>query len=584
MLVGNPGTNGSRATFLAAVSGCRGALVGVALFSALINILYLTGSFYMLQVYDRVIPSRSIPTLIALTILAGVLFAGLAALDVFRGHVLVRMARSLDERLSPRMFALIARLPLARHGGNLGLQPMRDLDQVRSFLAGSGTLGFFDLPWIPFYLAICFLFHPLIGFAALGGAVVLVSLTTCTEVFTRKPIKAASVHGTARTNLAEASRRNAEVIAAMGMGPAVQANWHGVNQRHLDAHEQASDVAGKLGSVSKSARMALQSGVLGLGAYLVVQGEASAGVIIAGSILAARALAPMEQVIAHWKGFSSARQSWTRLRELFAAFPEPAQALPLREPAATLSVESVALVPPGDQRVVVNGVSFEMKSGSALGIVGPSASGKSSLARALVGVWRPVRGSVRLDAASLDQWSPEALGRHIGYLPQDVDLFDGTIAQNIARFDTNSGPDAVIRAAKEAGVHEMIVRLPDGYETRIGEGGTELSGGQRQRVALARALYRDPFLVVLDEPNSNLDGEGEHALTTAIANVRARGGIAIVVAHRPSALAAVDYVLVMAGGEAKAFGPKEQIMRPMAQAVARAPMHSPAQPITAGAA
>ncbi|KQQ19555.1 type I secretion protein [Methylobacterium sp. Leaf122] len=551
----------SNSGFMAAVSGCRGAFLGLLLFSALINLLYLTGSFYMLQVYDRVIPSRSVPTLVALSLLAAVLFAGQAALDFFRSRILTRMARSLDERLSPRVFALVAQLPLTPKGKSLGLQPLRDLDQVRNFLAGSGPLGFFDLPWMPFYLAICFLFHPLIGIAALVGALVLVILTICTEVFTRRPIQAASQHGAVRNNLAEASRRNAEVIAAMGMTGRLGTSWGEINQKHLDAHERTSDVAGGLGGLSKVARMAVQSGVLGIGAYLVIQGEASAGVIIAGSILSARALAPVEQVIAHWKGFAGARQSWARLRALFVALPEQAQTLPLRKPAATFSVEEVSLVPPGAQSFVVNGVSFSLKTGSALGIVGPSASGKSSLARALVGVWQPARGSVRLDGATLDQWSPDTLGLHIGYLPQDIELFEGTIRQNIARFEVEPDPEAIIGAAEQAGVHDLIVRLPQGYDTRIGEGGIALSGGQRQRIALARALYGNPFLVVLDEPNSNLDGEGEQALTQAIANVRARGGIAIVIAHRPSALAAVDLVLVMANGEAKAFGPRDEIMR-----------------------
>jgi ATP-binding cassette subfamily C protein PrsD len=563
-------------SLIAVLSAYRGPLIGLALFSALINVLYLTGSFYMLQVYDRVIPSRSVPTLIALSLLAGALYAGQAALDFFRGRILLRIARSVDEQLSPRVFALIARLPLSGRAGTVGLLPLRDLDQVRGFLAGGGPLGFFDLPWMPFYLAICFLFHPLIGLAAVIGAILLISLTACTEVFTRKPIKAAALQGAARNTLAEASRRNAEVMAAMGMTRRLGATWDEVNQKHLDAHEQASDVAGGLGGLSKVARMALQSGVLGLGAYLVIHGEASAGVIVAGSILSARALAPVEQVIAHWKGFASARQSWTRLRELFAAFPEQAHGLPLRKPASTLSVEAVSLAPPGDQRSVVNRVSFTLKSGSALGIIGPSASGKSSLARALVGVWRPVRGSVRLDGATLDQWSPEALGRHIGYLPQDIELFEGTIAQNIARFEPDPNPEAIIRAAEQAGVHDLIVRLPHGYETRIGEGGMALSGGQRQRLALARVLYGEPFLIVLDEPNSNLDGEGEQALTQAIASVRARGGIAVVIAHRPSALAMVDQVLVMANGEAKAFGPRDEVLRRAVRPVVAA-----SQPMTA---
>jgi ATP-binding cassette, subfamily C, bacterial PrsD len=559
---------------------CRGAFIPLALFSALINILYLTGSFYMLQVYDRVIPSRSVPTLIALSVLAGMLYAGQAALNFFRSRILLRMGRSFDERLSPRVFALIAHLPLAGRAGAAGLQPLRDLDQVRGFLAGGGPLGLFDLPWIPFYLAICFLFHPLIGLAALVGALVLILMTICAEAFTRKPIKVAAQHGAARNTLAEASRRNAEVMAAMGMAGRLGVTWDEINQKHLDAHERASDVAGGLGDVSKAARLAVQSGVLGIGAYFVIHGEASAGIIIAGSIISSRALAPIEQVIAHWNGFMSARQSWVRLRELFSAFPEQAEGLPLRKPASTLSVESVSLIPPSGQCFVVKGVSFVLKKGNALGIIGPSASGKSSLARALVGVWRPAHGSVRLDGATLDQWSPEALGQHIGYLPQDIELFEGTIGQNIARFETDPDPEAIIRAAEQAGVHNLIVRLPQGYETRIGEGRMALSGGQRQRIALARALYGDPFLVVLDEPNSNLDGEGDQALRQAIEGVRARGGIAIVIAHRPSALIAVDQVLLMANGEPMAFGPKEQIMRPVARSVESTPV----QPAAEGAA
>jgi ATP-binding cassette subfamily C protein PrsD len=555
----------SGASSLPSVSHYRGFLIGLGLFSALMNVLYLTGSFYMLQIYDRVIPSRSIPTLIALSVLAGALYLGQAALDFFRGRILSRMARSLDESLSPRVFALIARLPLTGQGSAVGLQPLRDLDQVRGFLAGGGPIGFFDLPWMPFYLAICFLFHPLIGWAASAGALFLVSLTLCTEVLTRTPIKAAAGHGAVRNNLAEASRRNAEVIAAMGMTERLGATWGAITQRHLDAHERASDVASGLGGVSKVARMALQSGVLGIGAYLVIRGEATAGIIIAASILSGRALAPVEQVITHWKGFASGRQSWKRLRDLLAVFPDRPQPLALRKPSSRLSVEGVGLIPPGSKDVVVSGVSFSLKSGTGLGIIGPSASGKSSLARALVGVWRPVRGSVRLDGAALDQWSSEARGSFIGYLPQDIELFAGTIGENIARFDPNSDPEAIIRAAEQAGVHDLIVRLPHGYETRVGEDGMSLSGGQRQRIALARALYREPFLVVLDEPNSNLDSDGEKALAQAIQGVKARAGIVVVIAHRPSALAALDQVLIMANGEAKAIGPKEQILRPMAR-------------------
>ena len=557
---GRPHLSGSPG-FLTTVTAARGAFFGLAIFSGLINLLYLTGSFYMLQVYDRVIPSRSVATLIALSLLAAALFAGQAALDYFRSRVLLHMARSLDERLSPRVFRIISQMPLRSGSSAAGLQPLRDLDQVRSFLSGGGPLGLFDLPWMPFYLAICFAFHPMIGIAALCGAVMLISITLCAEVFTHKPIAEVAQHAAARNGLAEATRRNAEVVAALGMGGRLAALWARSNEKHLDAQDRASGVSGGLSALSKAARSALQSGVLGLGAFLVIHNEASGGVIIASSIMTSRALAPVEMLISQWKGFGAARQGWRRLRELFAAFPEVDDPMPLETPCRSLIVESLSIAPPGGTRMVVNNVGFELKAGSALGVIGPSASGKSSLARALVGVWRPQRGAVRLDGAALGQWAPESLGRHIGYLPQDVELLSGTIASNIARFDADPDPEVVIRAARQAGVHELIVQFPQGYSTRLGEGGVALSGGQRQRIALARALYGDPFLVVLDEPNSSLDADGEQALTQAILNVRERGGIAVIMAHRPSALASVDMVLAMANGEAKGFGPRDEILR-----------------------
>ena len=545
---GRPNLSGSPG-FLTTVTAARGAFFGLAIFSGLINLLYLTGSFYMLQVYDRVIPSRSVPTLIALSLLAAALFAGQAALDYFRSRVLLHMARSLDERLSPRVFRIISQMPLRSGSSAAGLQPLRDLDQVRSFLSGGGPLGLFDLPWMPFYLAICFAFHPMIGIAALCGAVMLISITLCAEVFTHKPIAEVAQHAAARNGLAEATRRNAEVVAALGMGGRLATLWARSNEKHLDAQDRASGVSGGLSALSKAARSALQSGVLGLGAFLVIHNEASGGVIIASSIMTSRALAPVEMLISQWKGFGAARQGWRRLRELFAAFPEVDDPMPLETPCRSLIVESLSIAPPGGTRMVVNNVGFELKAGSALGVIGPSASGKSSLARALVGVWRPQRGAVRLDGAALGQWAP------------DVELLSGTIASNIARFDADPDPEVVIRAARQAGVHELIVQFPQGYSTRLGEGGVALSGGQRQRIALARALYGDPFLVVLDEPNSSLDADGEQALTQAILNVRERGGIAVVMAHRPSALASVDMVLAMANGEAKGFGPRDEILR-----------------------
>ena len=547
-----------RSELLAALAACRHAFLGVGAFSVLVNVLMLTGSLYMLEVYDRVLPSRSVPTLVALSLLTAALFLFQGLLDLMRGRLLTRIGNQLDFSLGPRVYHLIVQLPLrARQGGD-SIQPVRDLDTVRSFLSGTGPTVFFDLPWLPFYLAICFAFHVWIGITALAGALVLVALTVMTEILARRPVRAASLQSAARMRFAETSRRNAEVLTAMGMAGRLTARWHALS-RDLSGHQRrANDVAGGLGSFGRVFRMLLQSAVLGVGAYLVILQEATAGVIIAASILTGRALAPVDLAIANWKGFLAARQSWQRLNQLLTALPAPTERLKLSPPAQALTVEALAVAPPGTQRVVAADINFALKAGSAVGIIGPSASGKSSLIRALVGVWLPARGVVRLDGAALDQWSD--LGQHVGYLPQDVELIEGSIAENIARFDPEAPAEAIIAAAKAAGVHDMIVGLPNGYDAQIGEQGTALSAGQRQRVALARALYGDPFLVALDEPNSNLDAEGEEALTRAIMGVRARGGIVIVVAHRPSALVAVDHVLAMSAGRQQAFGPKDEIL------------------------
>ena len=562
----------------AALGACRTAFLGVFLMSAAVNVLYLTGSFFMLEVYDRVIPSRSVPTLVGLGILALTLYAFQGLLDFLRGRVLSRIGMAIDEALSPRVFDVLVRLPLKTARGGDGLQPLRDLDSLRSFLSGGGPTALTDLPWMPFYLAICFLFHPLIGVVALCGALLLVSLTMLTEIFTRTPTVDTVRHAIARNGLAESGRRNAEVMAAMGMAGRIGTMWGEANRNYMASQQQASDVAGTFGSLSKVLRMALQSGVLATGAYLVINGLASSGVIIASSILTARALAPAELAIANWKGFVGARQSWRRLADLLARLPAQAEPLALPAPTRSVTVESVTVVPPGVQRVVVADAALALQAGQGLGVIGPSASGKSSLTRAIVGVWTPVRGKVRIDGAALDQWSPELLGRHIGYLPQEVELFSGTVGENIARFDPGIDAAAVIAAAKAAGVHDLILRLPEGYETALGDAGTNLSAGQRQRVGLARALYRDPFLVVLDEPNANLDAEGEAALTQAMLGVRARGGIVIVVAHRPSALAAVDMVLMMAEGRVQAFGPKDEVLKRVLRPAADGPEPRPAPP------
>ena len=549
------------AELASALARCRMAFIGVGVMSGLVNVLYLTGSFFMLEVYDRVIPSRSVPTLVGLAVLALVLYAFQGALETLRARILTRVGAALDEALSGRVFDIVVRGPLKGTTQGDGLLPLRDLDQLRGFLGGTGPSAFFDLPWMPIYLVICFLFHPLIGVAALVGAIALAILGLLTDGATRRPAQTATGHGMRRNGLAEAGRRNAEVLAAMGMQAHFATRWGQANRDYMIAQQRTSDIVGGFGAVSKVFRMALQSGVLALGAWLVINGQASAGIIIASSILVARALAPAELAIVNWKGFVQARQSWARLSDLFAAMPPSARPHALPAPSRSLRIESISVAPPGTFVPVVRDVSFALRAGQGLGIIGPSASGKSSLVRAIVGVWPTARGKVRLDGAALDQWASGDLGPHLGFLPQEVELFAGTIAENIARFDPQAPAGAVIAAARAAGVHDLILRLPKGYDTRIGEGGAGISAGQRQRVGLARALYGDPFLVILDEPNANLDSEGENALTQAILGVRERGGICVVVAHRPSALAAVDLILMMADGCVQAFGPKEEVLK-----------------------
>ncbi len=554
-----------------ALRACRDAFLGVGLISFMINLLYLTGSIFMLEVYDRVLPSRSVPTLVGLAILAGGLYMAQGVLDLIRGRILARIGMSLDETLNARVYRAVVQLPLISGNRGEGLQPIRDLDAVRAFLASMGPSALFDLPWLPLYLAICFAFHVLIGLTALTGAILLVGLTLLTEFLTRGPTKEATQLAARRGDLAAASRRNAEALGAMGMAQRLAARWGKANSEYLASQQRATDVAGGLGAIAKVMRMMLQSAVLAVGAWLVINQQATGGIIIASSILSARALAPVDLAIAHWKNFVGARQSWQRLNRMFAAVPAQAQVTQLDPPASQLQVETLAIAPPGQQKIVVQDVSFIVEAGHGVGIIGPSGSGKSSLVRGLVGVWRPARGKVRLDGAALEQWSPEALGHHIGYLPQDVELLSGTIAQNIARFDPEAEDADIIAAATEAGVHEMIIKMPEGYDTQIGEQGSVLSAGQAQRVALARALYGSPFLLVLDEPNSNLDAEGDVALTRAVQSVRARGGIVIVVAHRPVGVEGVDMILMMKDGRLQAFGPKDEVFGQVLQRVQPAP-------------
>ena len=554
-----------------ALRACRSAFIGVGLMSCIINLLYLTGSIFMLEVYDRVLPSRSVPTLIGLIVIAVALYLAQGVLDMIRSRILGRIGTALDETLNARVFDTVVRLPLAIGARGEGLQPLRDLDNIRSFLGGMGPSAFFDLPWLPLYLAICFAFHVVLGVTALVGAIILVSLTVITEYLSRQPAREAIGLAARRNDLASASRRNAEVMIAMGMAGRLGKRWSEANAKYLAGNQNASDITGGLGAIAKVLRMMLQSAVLGVGAYLVIHQEATAGIIIAGSILSARALAPVDLAIAHWKSFVAARQSWHRLNRLLEQMPLRATPTQLQTPTSRLSVEAVSMVAPGDQRPIIHDVTFVLTAGQGLGVIGPSGSGKSSLIRALVGVWTPARGKVRLDGAALDQWSSDALGRHIGYLPQDVELFTGTVAQNISRFDPEARSDDIIAAAKEAGVHEMIIKMRDGYNTEVGEQGSALSAGQAQRVALARALYGDPFLIVLDEPNSNLDTEGDEALTRAVRAARERGAIVVVVAHRPIGIEGVDQVLVLKDGRMQAFGPKEQVLAQVLQPRVAAP-------------
>lgn len=556
----NRSSRAAPTSIVAALAACRAALVVVGIVSGAINVLLLTGSLFMLQVYDRVLPSRSVPTLVVLLALVLGLYAFQGILDLIRGRLLVRIGRSLDEKLSGQVYEAIVRLPLRVRSPADGLQPLRDLDQLRGFLSGLGPTALFDLPWMPLYLGLCFVFHFWIGVTALVGAILLLSLALLAEAWARAPTKASAGFGATRLALAEASRSNAEVLEGMGMTGRLSAVWGSANAKHIDTQQRAADVTGGLGAASRVLRMFIQSGVLAVGAYLVIRQEATGGVIIASAILVSRALAPVELAIAHWRNFIGARQSWQRLSELIERLgvADPATTLP--PPSKSLSVEAVSVAPPGVQRLVVQDASFRLEKGQGLGIIGPSASGKSSLARAIIGVWQPARGKVRLDGAALEQWPSNIRGQYVGYLPQDVELFDGTVAENIARFEPKPDSRAVIAAAVTAGMHETILRLPDAYETRIGEAGMALSAGQRQRIALARALYGEPFLVVLDEPNSNLDAEGDQALTHAILSVRNRGGIVIVIAHRQSALQGVDHVLAMANGRVRILGPKEEVL------------------------
>jgi ATP-binding cassette, subfamily C, bacterial PrsD len=536
-------------------------MIGIAAFSGVINILMLSGSLYMLQVYDRVIPSRNISTLLGLSLMVLLAYIAQGYFDALRSRMLCRVATLFDAGLQESIHVALATLPLRGVKPMLMQQPLRDLDQVRSFMSSMGPTAFLDMPWIPIFIIGLFLFHPAIGVTALLGTAAIISMTLLNERMTRGAAKSAMDSSAQRQVLADATQRNAEVIRALGMMDRFTARWSRANERYLRENIRATDVYANLGSGAKVLRYVLQSGMLGLGAYLVVSDRASGGIMIASSIMMGRALAPVEVALSTWKQLVAARLSIKRLREICKATAPPlVPPVVLPRPSRELSVQNLAIsAPAAKEKTIVSNVSFSLKAGMGLALLGASASGKTSLSKALVGIWPAQQGVVRLDGAALDQWRNEDLGRYVGYLPQEVGLFDGTVAENICRFDEQATSEAILKAAQIAGVHEIILRLPDGYATRIGEGGMALSAGQRQRIGLARAIFGDPFLVVLDEPNANLDAEGEAALTRAIQILRHNKCIVIVISHRPSALASLNMAMILYEGKAIAFGPSEEI-------------------------
>ena len=542
-----------------ALSQCRKAFLGIAVFSGVINLLMLTGPLYMLQVYDRVLLSRSMSTLVALSVLMGGLYLFMGLLEIIRSRVLVRIGNQLDKELSARTFGIWITQGTY---GELGARsrPLDDLSGLKSFLSGPALGAIFDMPWAPLFIAVIWMLHWALGITALIGAIIIFIIAALNEYTTRKTLTQARLHLQQSRLIAENGYRQSDAITAMGMSENVMARWQSTYQESANLYSVGSDRAGGYTATTKAFRMFLQSAILGLGCALAVVQIISPGMMIAGSIIMGRALAPIQMAIGQWKSFINARQSYERLNKFYEALPINSETFQLPEPKGQILVQNVTAAPPGSQKPVLKNVNFQLQPGQGLGVVGPSASGKSTLARLLVGVWMPQQGSVRLDGATFDQWDRSALGVHIGYLPQNIELFDGSIKDNIARFNAQIQDDDVVLAAKRAGVHEMILQMPKGYETLIGLGGTVLSGGQVQRIALARALYGDPALLVLDEPNANLDAPGDAALTAAIADCRKRQKTVIVMTHRPSAIAAVDMLLVLNAGQVELFGPKKEVL------------------------
>lgn len=542
----------------------RRSFFALAAFSGVINVMMLTPSIYMLQVYDRALVSRNVTTLSMLTLLVIGLFLLMSALEMIRTRVLIRVGNGLDMDLNRRIFSAAFERNLSRAGGNPA-QALQDLAQVRQFLTGNGLFAFFDAPWTPIYLLVSYLIHPLLGLVTLVGSLILVGLAYLTEKATQKPLAEANQAALSSASYANNNLRNAEVIEAMGMLPAIGKRWYQGHLRILQMQTLASDRAALISSTGRFVRITLQSVILGTGALLAIEGKITPGMMIACSILTGRALGPVEQVIASWKQLLGCRSAWGRLNELLHDYPQRPPSMSLQRPLGMLAVENVIAGAPGTNTPIIRGVSFSLTPGESLGIIGPSASGKSTLARLLVGVWPAQAGKVRLDGADIFTWNKAELGPWLGYLPQDVELFEGTIAENIARF-AEVDSDAVIRAARSSGVHDMILRFPQGYDTRLAADGTPLSGGQKQRIALARALYGEPNLVVLDEPNANLDDVGEKALVDALAELKARGATVILISHRPNVLCAVDKVLMLRDGAVHMLGSRDEVFAALRKA------------------
>ncbi len=535
--------------------------LAVAVFSFFVNLLMLTGPIFMLQVYDRVLASRSEATLVALVVIMAFLFLMMGVLDYARGRVLARAGARFQARLDGRVFEAILRRSISPTERARPATGLRDLESIQRLLSGPAPFAVFDMPWTPVFIAAIFLFHWMLGCLALAGGLLLVTLTWLNQVFSRQLQTDASVASAQSEGFTESVRAQGEAVQGLGMRDAVLARWQKLRGRSLGATMQASDRTGVFSTASKTLRFFLQSMMLGLGAWLAIRGELSPGMMIAGSILMGRALAPIEQAIGQWPQVQRAVQGWGSLKDLLEKTPAPERRTQLPAPRSILEAQQVTVVAPGEQTAAIRMVSFRLDRGQAMGVIGPSASGKSTLARAIAGIWKPAAGVVRLDGAALDQYSDADLGRHVGYLPQDISLFDGTVAENIARM--SEAPDAaqVVQAARRAGAHEMILGLPGGYDFQVAAGGGKLSGGQRQRIGLARALYGDPAIIILDEPNSNLDAAGSESLNAAIADAKSRGKAVIIMAHRPAAIQQCELILMMEEGVRKAFGPKEEVLR-----------------------